>query len=78
MTWRRNNPEVMKKLLAYAGKAREELGDDLTHHQGSDRREPGRITGESGIYPSSPAFPKAFKDKYRPGLKARVETALPR
>ena len=36
-------PEVLAKMLAYAEQAREELGDDLTDHEGSGRREPGRL-----------------------------------
>jgi hypothetical protein len=60
------NPEVMKKLLAYAGQAREELGDDLTNHEGTGRRPRQFVTGGPGVYPSDTAFPKALDDKYRP------------
>jgi arylsulfatase len=38
------NPEILAKLIAYADKAREELGDGLTGAKGTERREPGRIT----------------------------------
>lgn len=38
-----DNPDVLKKLLAYAETAREELGDGLTGAKGSGRREPGRV-----------------------------------
>ena len=68
------NPEVLKKLMAYAEQAREDLGDGLTHHKGTGRREHETITDGSGIYPSDPAFPKAFDAKYRPGLKTRNGT----
>jgi arylsulfatase len=37
------HPDVLKKMLAYAEKAREELGDDLTQRTGTGRREPGRL-----------------------------------
>jgi arylsulfatase len=40
------NPDVMKKLLAIADKARLELGDRLTRTNGSGNREPGRLTQE--------------------------------
>ncbi len=35
--------EIVEKLLELAEKAREDLGDDITDRQGSNRREPGRI-----------------------------------
>jgi len=38
--------EVLARLLAYAEKAREELGDGLTRHPGTQRREPGRLPQE--------------------------------
>jgi arylsulfatase A len=68
------HPEVLKTLQAYADRARADLGDDLHHEKGAGRRPPGRITDGSGIYPSSPAFPKAFDNTYRPGLKAAPDT----
>jgi arylsulfatase A len=37
------HPDVVRRLLNYAEKAREELGDNLTRHKGSGRREPGRV-----------------------------------
>ena len=40
------NPEVVKKLLEYAEKAREELGDSLTKRVGRGVREPGRLPPE--------------------------------
>lgn len=41
------NPEVMKRLLAFAEKGREELGDRLQKKSsGAGSREPGRITDE--------------------------------
>lgn len=43
-----DNPEVMEKLLAFAEKGREELGDRLTKRRGSGIREPGRLTVEEG------------------------------
>lgn len=40
------NPEVLTKLIAYADKARQELGDGLTGAEGTERREPGRIAAQ--------------------------------
>ena len=37
------HPDMLKKMLAYAEQAREELGDGLTKHIGTGRREPGRL-----------------------------------
>lgn len=68
------NSDVMKKLEADADQMRADLGDNLTHQKGISRREPERIADGSGIYPSDPAFPKAFDDKYRPGLKSGNKT----
>ena len=39
------HPEIVKRLLALAEQAREDLGDSLTGRNGSDVREPGRIPG---------------------------------
>ena len=38
--------DVLAKMLAYAEGAREELGDDLTQHRGTGRREPGRLPNQ--------------------------------
>src|SRR5262249_44735843 len=40
------NPEVVKKLLALAEKAREDMGDSLTRRTGKNVREPGRLPPE--------------------------------
>ena len=40
------NPEVVKRLMAFAGTAREELGDSLTKRVGKGVREPGRLPPE--------------------------------
>lgn len=56
------HPEVMKRLLALAEKARADLGDDLTDRIGTGRRPIGKIEGEAE-YPSS--FPLT-KDAARP------------
>jgi hypothetical protein len=37
------NPEIVKQLLAFAEKCRDELGDSLTKRTGKGAREPGRI-----------------------------------
>jgi arylsulfatase A-like enzyme len=37
------NPDVVKKLLDYAERAREDLGDSLTKRSGRSVRQPGRI-----------------------------------
>ena len=37
------NPDVVQKLLAFAEKCRDELGDSLTKRTGKGAREPGRI-----------------------------------
>ena len=39
------HPETVKRLLALAEQAREDLGDSLTGRKGSGVREPGRIPG---------------------------------
>jgi arylsulfatase len=39
------NPEVVKRLVALAEKARDELGDALTNRKGKGNREPGRLAG---------------------------------
>ncbi len=44
------HPEIVKQLAAEAEKARADLGDSLTKHPGSGRREPGRLNE-----PKSPA-----------------------
>lgn len=38
------HPEILRRLLAYADKCRDDLGDSLTGRQGAGRREPGRIS----------------------------------
>jgi len=38
------NPEVVKKLMAFVERAREDLGDALTKREGRNVREPGRLT----------------------------------
>jgi arylsulfatase A len=68
------HPEVTKELEAYADSMRADLGDHLRNMNGPGRRQPDRITDGSGIYPSDPAFPKAFDNKYRPGLKTGSRT----
>lgn len=37
------HPDVVKRLLDFAEQARADMGDDLTHHKGTGRREPGRL-----------------------------------
>lgn len=37
------NPEVMKRMLAHAESARQDLGDALNKRDGTGRREPGRV-----------------------------------
>jgi arylsulfatase len=37
-------PEIVSKLEKIASEARMDLGDDLTGDQGSNRREPGKIS----------------------------------
>jgi arylsulfatase len=37
------NPEIVKRLLAFAEKCREDLGDSLTKRSGKGAREPGRV-----------------------------------
>lgn len=38
-----SNPDIVEALKKIANEAREDLGDELTNHPGSNRREPGRI-----------------------------------
>ncbi len=42
------NPEVVKRLEAFAEKAREDLGDSLTNRKGTGTREAGRAASEPG------------------------------
>ncbi|OWK44473.1 sulfatase [Fimbriiglobus ruber] len=37
------HPDVLKKMLAYAEQAREDMGDALTRRKGKNSREPGRL-----------------------------------
>jgi arylsulfatase len=37
------NPEVVKRLLGYAERARDDMGDSLTKRMGKGNREPGRL-----------------------------------
>ena len=37
-------PDEVKRLLAFAEKCRDELGDSLTKRTGKGTREPGRVT----------------------------------
>ncbi len=39
-----SNPEIVQRLLAFAEKAREDLGDTLTNREGRGVRQPGRAT----------------------------------
>jgi len=45
------NPEVMKRMLALAERARHELGDSLTKRVGKGVREPGRLPPEKSDQP---------------------------
>jgi len=38
------HPEIVRQLLGFAEQARADLGDTLTHRQGSGVREPGRVS----------------------------------
>ena len=40
------HPDIVKRLEAEAGKARQELGDSLTKVTGKGAREPGRMAQE--------------------------------
>ena len=60
-----DHPDVVKKLAAAADRMRAELGDELTHNKGSDRRAPGRA-GPDAIYPSDATFPQAIAPEYAP------------
>lgn len=39
----KENPEIVRRLLAFAGAARRDLGDSLTQTTGAGLREPGRV-----------------------------------
>ena len=44
--WASQHPDEVKRLLAFAEKCREELGDSLTNRaKGKGTREPGRVAG---------------------------------
>jgi len=47
------HPDILKQLEAEADKARAELGDALTKHPGSERREPGRLVAKKAADNSS-------------------------
>jgi arylsulfatase A-like enzyme len=48
-------PAVLAKMLAFAEQAREELGDGLTHREGTGRRQPGRLSNATAARPASKA-----------------------
>jgi arylsulfatase len=39
-------PDIVEKLEQITEEARQDLGDDLTGNEGSNRRQPGRIPGQ--------------------------------
>jgi hypothetical protein len=41
------NPEVVKRLMTFVERAREDLGDALTKREGRNVREPGRLAASS-------------------------------
>jgi arylsulfatase A-like enzyme len=43
------NPEVVKELLIIAEEARKDLGDDITHSPGANRRKPGSIAKQGTL-----------------------------
>ncbi|MGE0130271.1 MAG: sulfatase [Blastocatellales bacterium] len=42
------NPEVVKRLMIFVERAREDLGDALTKREGRNVREPGRLASQAG------------------------------
>jgi hypothetical protein len=58
------NPDVVKRLLVHAERARVDLGDDQTKRKGSGRRSVGKIQGES-VFPNQ--FPKLEKVPHSEG-----------
>jgi predicted neuraminidase len=70
-----DNPEVVKKLLELAEKAREELGDSLTKRVGKGVREPGRLPPEKKEkekekpeYSAELVFPLHKQHNHAPGI----------
>lgn len=61
------NPEVMKRLLAIADKARAELGDRLTKTTGTGNREPGRLTDEEWTALDKEHWPEGNPRKKKKG-----------
>ena len=59
------NPEVVKKLLAFAEAARDDLGDSLTKHVGKGVREPGRLPPVKKPLPPTPS-PKGRGSHFSP------------
>jgi predicted neuraminidase len=77
------NPEVVKRLLGYAERARDDLGDSLTKRVGTGVREPGRLPekkdpgrkGEDGppaadrpLYEAGLVFPLHPQHNHAPGV----------
>ena len=53
------NPDVVKKLLAFAEMARDDLGDALTKRKGKGVREPGRLPPGEEDGPAGTAPPNS-------------------
>lgn len=69
------NPEVVKRLLGYAEKARDDMGDALTGRKGKGTREPGRLPPEPKKQPAAAplheaelVFPLHPKHNHAPGI----------
>ena len=65
------NPDVVKRLLVLAEKARADMGDSLTKRVGENVREPGRLPPEKKKQPEHAAelvFPLHPKHNHAPGI----------
>src|SRR4029450_12752611 len=78
------NPDVVKRLLAYAEAARNDLGDALTKRTGTGARDPGRLPEKKETPPPPPPKGRGGREKPPPpagegvggGTLARRRTGL--
>lgn len=65
------NPDVVKRLLGYAERARADMGDALTKRKGANTREPGKVAAKDAPKPtltSELIFPLNPKHNHAPGI----------
>ncbi|AMV29587.1 Arylsulfatase [Gemmata sp. SH-PL17] len=67
------NPDIVKRLLAFAESAREDLGDSLTKRVGKNTREPGRVPEEKKPNPQRQPNPLTPFPKKEGGTEPNAE-----